>query len=438
MRLTLVVSLVSLVVLGFSAAPLQAAPVEARDVKIDGWNLTIQGQTVTIEPTSTKAAKTDGELKVGTPNYGSPQLLGGPAWTYQALRVGTLVATLVDKPDVKLVPGKDFALNADWASVAALEGSQYPAGTKVKFEYQYGLSRMDLIERTPDGKLVVRKGEEDKSQPLLPEAMPGNTPVASIYLSNGATSLTMDAVCLIDPSYDGVPPVSRTEVLNAVKEKMMAGNPATIVFLGDSITAQQPKDFRDGKGSFVVRFVEHLKATYPQSTVVTTERARTVVAKDKQIVVVMSGVGGNNSTQALKRIETDVLAHKPDLVVVMLGVNDENRKDQGNSVPVESYKSNLEAITDKVQASGGQAILMTTSMKNLGWSACVGNLNEYADAAREVSAAKKTVLVDNFTAWEQLPKRGYHYMVFLGNCLNHPVDLGHDLFFRGLKAAFEK
>jgi lysophospholipase L1-like esterase len=423
--------------LAFSAAPLLAAPLEPKDVKIECWNLTLQGQTVTIEPTGTKPAKTDGELKAGTPNYGGPQLLGGASWAYQALRVDTLVATPADKPEVKLAPGKDFALNADWASVAAIEGSAYPAGTKVKFEYQYGLSRMDLIEKSPDGKLVVRKGVEDKSQPLLPEATPGNTPLAGIYLGNGAKSLTKDAVCLIDPSYDGVPPVSRTGGLKAVKDKMASGKPVTIVFLGDSITAQQPKDMRDGKGSFIVRFTEYLRATYPQSTVVSTELAKTVAAKDRQIVVVMSGVGGNNSTQALKRIDTDVLAHKPDLVVVMLGVNDENRKGEGNVVPVDTYKSNLEAVTDKVQASGGQVILMTTSMKNLGWETCVGNLNEYAAAAREVSAAKQTVLVDHFSAWEQLPKRGYHSMVFLGNCLNHPVDLGHDLFFRGLKEAFE-
>ena len=296
--------------------------------------------------------------------------------------------------------------------------------------------RMDLIERTVEGRFVVRKGVEDKSQPLLPEVTPGNAPVAGIYLGNGAASLTMDAVCLIDPSYEGVPPVSRRELLKGVKEKMASGKPVTMVFLGDSITAQQPKDMRDGKGSFVVRFTEYLKATHPQSTVVSTELAKTVAAKERQIVVVMSGVGGNNSTQALKRIETDVLAHQPDLIVVMLGVNDENRKGDGNSVPVGTYKSNLEAITDRVQASGGQVILMTTSMKNLKWSACVGNLNEYAAAAREVSVAKQTVLVDHFAAWEQLPKSGYHYMVFLGNCLNHPVDLGHDLFFRGLRAAF--
>ncbi len=426
-----------LIILGSSAIPIHAAAVEAKDVKIDGWNLTILGQTLTIEPASTKTAKTEGELKAGTPSYGGPQLLGGPAWTYQALRADTLVATLVDKPDVKLVSGKDFALNADWASVAALEGSQYPAGTRVTFDYDYGLSRLDLIEKTPDGHLVVKKGVEDKTQPLLPQATPGNTPVAGIYLANGATSLTIDAVCPIDPSYDGVPPVSGTEVLHAVKEKISSGKPVTIVFFGDSITAQKPKDFRDGKGSFVVRMTEYLKAKYPNSTVVSTELAKPIAAKDGQIVVVMSGVGGDTSTQALNRIDTNVLAHQPDLVVVMLGVNDENRKGQGNNVSVETYKMNLEAITDKVQAAGGQVILMTTSMKNLKWSNCVGNLDEYAAAAREVSVEKKTALVDNFAAWENLPKTGYHYMIYLGNCLNHPVDLGHDLFVSGLKAAID-
>ena len=44
---------------------------------------------------------------------------------------------------------------------------------------------------------------------------------------------------------------------------------------------------------------------------------------------------------------------KPDVVVVMLGVNDENRKGKGNAVPVATYKKNLETITDKVQAAGG-------------------------------------------------------------------------------------
>jgi len=29
-------------------------------------------------------------------------------------------------------------------------------------------------------------------------------------------------------------------------------------------------------------------------------------------------------------------------------------------------------------------------------------------------------------------------MVFLGSCINQPVDLGHQVFFEGLRAAFEQ
>jgi hypothetical protein len=121
----------------------------------------------------------------------------------------------------------------------------------------------------------------------------------------------------------------------------------------------------------------------------------------------------------------------------MLGVNDENRKDGGNGVPPEAYKKNLDEIARKIQASGSLVVFMTPSMKNLNWDGTVGNMAEYAKAMREVAQAHNACLVDNYRAWELLPKRGYNYMVFLGNCINHPVDLGHDLMFRGLKAAFQ-
>jgi len=37
-----------------------------------------------------------------------------------------------------------------------------------------------------------------------------------------------------------------------------------------------------------------------------------------------------------------------------------------------------------------------------------------------------------------LTKRGCNHIVFLGSCINHPVDLGHQVFFEGLRAAFEQ
>jgi len=437
MKRFLALPLVLLLVLASCAS---AVPLGPKDVKLDGMKLTIvpARQTVQIAPLPLKSYQMDNTLKVGTPGWRGPLLLPGPAWAFRSLRPETLVITLADDPKTRLVEGTDYVLDPKWATVAALESSKYPPGTKVHFEYQYAMSRCDLVERTPDGKIVVKQGKADKGQPHLPEATPGSTPLVGVYLPNHATRLSMDMINLIDPAYDGVPPVAGAERLKTIKAKLAAGKPVAIVFFGDSITAQKPKDFRDGKGSFVDRFTTYMKEKHPDRKVVVTPKGTAVAPADGQIVIVKAGVGGDDTPRGLRRIDSDVLAHKPDAVVIMFGVNDENGRGGKNNVPVPAYKANLETIVDKVRASGGEPILMTTSMKNLGWSATVGNLAEYAAAARQVARAKRVCLVDNFRAWELLPKRGYNYMVFLGNCINHPIDLGHDLFFRGLKAAFEE
>jgi lysophospholipase L1-like esterase len=429
-----------LLLVAMLAVPVTAAPLAEGDVKVSGMKVTVAslGQTVEIEPVTEKSHTHTASLKIGTPGWRGPLLLPGPAWAFRSLRPKSLVVTLADDPSTKLIEGKDYIVDPGWAAVAALKGSTVAPGTKLKFAYRYGLSRCDLIEKTADGKLRVKKGKEDKSRPLLPEPSAGATPLVGVYLGNYvADTLTMNEINLIDPDYDGVPPVMGAEHLAKVKARLATGGPFTVAFLGDSITAQRMKDFRDGKGSFVVRFATYLKESHAGSDVVVTPKDKPVAAKKNQIVVVKAGVGGDTTARGLRRLDKDVLAHKPDLVVVMFGVNDENRRGTGNGVPVAKYTANLATIIDKVRAAGGEVLVMTTSMKNLGWSSAVGNLDEYAAAARAVATAKKVCLVDCFRAWELLPKRGYNYMVFLNNCINHPNDLGHDLFIRGLKKAFE-
>jgi lysophospholipase L1-like esterase len=417
-----------------------AAPLTPDDVKLDGMKVTIVPgkQTLDIEPLVVEKAEANVDLKAGKPGWNGPVFLPNVAWVFRAMTPGSLVVTADGKPDAKLVEGKDYLLDPDWATLGAPEGGEY-AGKKVHCAYTWTASRFDLVEQTADGKVALKKGVTDaKGEPHLPEFTPGSTPILSVYLAPCTSKLTMANINLIDLKTAMEPPVSGTETLKALKDKLASGKGVTIAFLGDSITAQMPKDFRDGKGSFVDRFAKYMETKYPDSKVVVTPMGTVVPPADKQIVIVKAGVGGDDTPRALKRMDKDVLAHKPDAVVVMLGVNDENGRPGKNGVPVPAYKKNLETIVDKIQAAGGTIILMTTSMKNLGWIGCAGNLNEYAAAAREVAAAKKTCLVDNFKSWELLPKRGYNYMVFLGTCINHPVDLGHELFFQNLKAAFEK
>lgn len=86
-------------------------------------------------------------------------------------------------------------------------------------------------------------------------------------------------------------------------DKAKQGRPITLVTLGDSITAGHNAGSQLG---WAFRVRDWLQKTYPQS----------------KITLVNSGVSATESVFGACRVQKDVLAHKPDLVIVDLGTND--------------------------------------------------------------------------------------------------------------------
>lgn len=78
--------------------------------------------------------------------------------------------------------------------------------------------------------------------------------------------------------------------------------------------------------------------------------------KGKPSVVINSGVGGDNTNDLLKRIDSDCLHYKPDLTIVMAGTNDMNSV---KYIPLEQYRINLQNIVLQIKASGSKVLLMT-------------------------------------------------------------------------------
>ena len=77
----------------------------------------------------------------------------------------------------------------------------------------------------------------------------------------------------------------------------------------------------------------------------------------KDTTVINAGVGGNSTRNLLKRVEKDVLAKKPDVVVMMVGTND--ALNSGNSVPIKEYEKNLKNLVKQFSKAGSEVVLMT-------------------------------------------------------------------------------
>ena len=77
----------------------------------------------------------------------------------------------------------------------------------------------------------------------------------------------------------------------------------------------------------------------------------------EKCTVINAGVGGHNSRNLLKRLDKDVLARRPRLVVLMVGTNDV--LNSRNSVPLDEYRKNLEKLIGRITSGGAKLVLMT-------------------------------------------------------------------------------
>ena len=78
---------------------------------------------------------------------------------------------------------------------------------------------------------------------------------------------------------------------------------------------------------------------------------------NSEIQVINAGVGGNSTSNLLSRIDTDVLAHSPDTVIMMIGTND--MLNSGKLATLEQYEINLRNLADQILAYNSELILMT-------------------------------------------------------------------------------
>ena len=173
--------------------------------------------------------------------------------------------------------------------------------------------------------------------------------------------------------------------------------------------------------------------------------------------VVNAGVGGNSTTDARARFEKDVLAHKPNLVIIQFGLNDATVNVWTNPpatqppVSAQQYEENLRYFIRTLKGRGAEIIMMTPNMRR--WTEKAKKMygkppyrpddpegfnvvvTQYADIVRRVARQEKTPLVDVYNAFRAYGKKPGQSIGDLLVDAEHPNSKGHQLIAKLLLAS---
>jgi lysophospholipase L1-like esterase len=150
-----------------------------------------------------------------------------------------------------------------------------------------------------------------------------------------------------------------------------------VVFFGDSITqaGAQP-------GGYIVKMKEAL------------EKA----GRGSDFDLIGAGVGGNKVYDLYLRMDDDVLAQKPDVVVIWIGVNDVwHKSSSGTGTDPDKFEKFYSAIINKLREKGIRVILCTPAVigeRNDFTNMQDGDLNYYSQIIRNLAQKFKCGLVD--------------------------------------------
>lgn len=153
-----------------------------------------------------------------------------------------------------------------------------------------------------------------------------------------------------------------------------------VIFFGDSITELGVK--RDRYVGYILKMDSMLKKE----------------KKEDQYELVGSGISGNKVYDLYLRMDEDVLAKKPDVVVIYVGVNDVWHKTLlGTGTDADKFEKFYQAIVNKLKAQQIKVILCTpavvgerTDMSN----PLDGDLNRYSNIIRDLAKKNNLPVVD--------------------------------------------
>ncbi|WP_397568979.1 alpha/beta fold hydrolase [Schlesneria sp. T3-172] len=177
--------------------------------------------------------------------------------------------------------------------------------------------------------------------------------------------------------------------------------PVKVVCLGDSVTG--------------VYYHTGGRRAYPEMLEV---GLRKILSRE-DITVINAGISGNTTQDGLNRLDTDVLAHHPQIVTISFGLNDVTR------IPLETFRANLELLTKRCRDAGSEVILCTPNSVITTASRPIEKLLTYCDTIRAVGREMNAPVCDQHLSGTKLLRRApWTWRLTLSDEI-HPNMAGH-------------
>lgn len=210
----------------------------------------------------------------------------------------------------------------------------------------------------------------------------------------------------------------------------------------------------------IVAFGDSTTVGYSVSEGYPTKLIRRLAGLGIPAAIINAGVDGDTTSGGRKRLANDVLLHRPDLVIIQFGLNDqsirlyETPETTESHVTPKEFTENLRYFTRTLHAAGSRVILMTPNP--MAWTDTLefhypagpyldgpraGNklLLRYAEQVRMVATEEGVELVDVLHEFDEFEKQAGRRLseLFLDDGV-HPNEEGYELVAKSAASAVKK
>lgn len=137
--------------------------------------------------------------------------------------------------------------------------------------------------------------------------------------------------------------------------------------------------------------------------------------------VINTGISGYKTDNLMQTFEESVSRFSPDVVFVMLGMNDCTWGSSGRS----KFMENMRRIIEQIRDIGAIPVIQTPNTINVADHPARIELPAYVDVIREEASARQAVLIDHYAHWESQTKSNDGVMLGWLNDAIHPNERGH-------------